>query len=206
MKAICFNPCVCLVTACSFFLTLPLSWVETLPPTPATLRFPHGLSSITCSETSTWQCSFQCRLLTSAPFNSCASSNTSSTTCAPHLQHPSPLMLGNTPDPPFSTVQKLSHQSIVLLQSFCNSLSCSCCANQKLPFQQQRFTRTFQQSLLASLRHLSTDVPSQTLTAATGALINFTTHIKRLICLKTCLCFIFTSFHQVVPSLSESSQ
>ena len=75
-------------------------------------QFPHGLPSITCSGLSTCQCSFHSCHFTSTLFKNCASSKTSSITCAPPLQR-----LGSCSS--FGTFQKLVHPGAGLLQSFC---------------------------------------------------------------------------------------
>ena len=130
-KATCSHSCPCLVAARCSLQYLPLSWAQMLPPNPATLGFPTACRSSVVLEyrPAASRCSFHSCLVTSTLIESCASSKTSSMTCAPPLHGRglcACLLFGHCPE-------------VFPTQNICSSslsafiLSCLCVST-KLPF------------------------------------------------------------------------
>ena len=86
-------PCNCLLP----YQILSLSWVEVLPPNPATICFPTACRPITCSGVSTCKRSFHSSPFTSTFSTVCASSKISSIYCALPLQGLGLVMLCQIP-------------------------------------------------------------------------------------------------------------
>ena len=155
MKAICSHSCACLVACKALF-------------------FP-GLSPITCSGVPTCQCSFHNRLFNSTFFKGCASSQTSSVTCAPPLHGRGLVILFNIPALPSALHRSFSTHALC-----CSNLSVFLLffllCQPSVSFFQKRFAHIALPSLLASLCQLLSDIPCQTFAAATYR-IHFPHHI-----------------------------